>query len=80
MSEICDNNFTSSYNNENHYNNNQNFNSFGTTMMYNQVLTMTIILLITTFFTALCKLLVDNIRNLTKLFLNYYNQKISNKK
>ena len=91
MDEICDSslgkdfnrNFTNSYNNENYYNNNQNFNnlnSFGSTMMYNQVLTMTVIPLMTTLFTTLCKLLIENIQKLTKLISNYYNQKISNKK
>lgn len=91
MNEICnsslgkdfDSNFTKSYNNEGYYNNNQNFNnlnSFGSTMMYNQVLTMTIIPLITTLFTTFSTLIINNINKLIKLILDYYNQKISNKK
>ena len=86
MNNTC-NTFSENYNESNHYdsqnlnpNFNQNFNNMGSTMMYNQVLTMTIIPLITTFFTMITTLIINNCNKILQMIKNYHDKKISNKK
>ena len=64
-----------SYSNYRNYGSNMNLS-----IMYNQVLTMTIIPLITTIFTTLFTSLITDIKKLVKYIFNYYSLKCDNKK
>ena len=66
------------------YSNYGNYGNYGSNMnssiMYNQVLTMTIIPLITTIFTTFFTSLMTDIKKLIKYIINYYNLKCDKKK
>lgn len=86
---LLNNNFTnnpeylsySNYYSNSNYSYNRNYGSnINSSMMYNQVLTMTIIPLITTIFTTFFTSLMTDIKKLTKYILNYYSLKCDKKK